>query len=87
MSLKALAKAVLKRNQQGNKQETTRQYSGNLGVQNEAKKFPPKLTYVACIDCANLNDEGYCKAWKHHPDAPAYECRFCKQFVSKEPNL
>jgi len=81
MSLKALAKAVLERNQQRNTQETTRQYYGNLGVQKEAKKFPPiKLTYVACIDCANL-DGGYCKAWKRHPDAVEYECRLCKRFV------
>ena len=83
MSLKALARAVLERNNVGNTQETTRQFHGNFGVQKEAKKFPLKLTYVACMDCANL-DGDYCKAWNDYPTAVEYECRLCKKFVRRE---
>ena len=83
MSLKALARAVLDRNQQGNSQETTWQIHGNFGAQKEAKKFPLKLTYVACMNCANL-DGDYCKAWNDYPTAIEYECRLCKKFVRRE---
>ncbi len=83
MGLKALAHAVLERNQVGNSPETTRQFSGNFGGAKPVKKFPLKLTYVACMNCANL-DGDYCKAWNDYPTAVEYECRLCKKFVRRE---
>ena len=83
MSLKALARAVLDRNQQGNSPETSWRKQGNFGGVKPAKKFPLKLTYVACMDCANL-DGDYCKAWNDYPTAVEYECRLCKKFVRRE---
>ena len=66
MGLKALAHAVLERNQLGNSPETTGQKQGNFRGVKPAKKFPLKLNYVACVNCTNL-EKCYCSAWLYKP--------------------
>jgi hypothetical protein len=79
MGLKALAHAVLERNQAGNSQETTGRKQGNFRGVKPVKKFPDAFKYVACVNCTNL-EKGYCTAWGHRPDVPEYEIRLCNKF-------
>jgi hypothetical protein len=85
MGLKALAHAVLERNQLGNSPETTGRKQGNFRGVKPVKKFPDAFKYVACVNCTNLK-KGYCSAWLYKPQVPEFPIRLCKKYIEVDCN-